>query len=175
MKTVTLNTLRDLLAKVTHATPVGLVAMTTPDLRVTGNPYPKGAVKKLTRLNVMVGARHESSVQRQQAREGQEPTFVAAPRKWGVHISPALVTHKGEFFLSAQMNPLNRPRPIYLVPKGKRNTLTMVSKETLAPWLPERKDERESQGVVRTVEHRDFRLDSIISLTMNGEQYRVRA
>lgn len=176
IRTIRLAALRELLGRITHATPVGITALTTPDLRRKDNPWAKGAVKKWTRFNAMVGARHQEAVQRQQTREGHEPTFQAAPRQWGVHVTPALVEHKGSYYLSAQLNPLNRPRPIYLAPKvrGRHTILTAIPKSAVAPWLPPERDEREGQGVERAVEHRDIRLDSIVQLSINGESLRVR-
>lgn len=175
MKTIDQAKLLALLSRIRHATPVGLIALTDARPRKTGLPYSE--VRKLTRLNAMIGTVHEDAVRRQQEREGQPATFVASPRAWGTRVGDTpLVEHRGQFYLSAQMNPLNRPRPLYLVPKarGKRTILTAVPKEAVAPWLPPERDEGASQGVDRPVTHREFRLDSIVSLTLNGEHYRVR-
>jgi hypothetical protein len=181
MKTITLHRLKTILENLTHATPVGVIALTTADCRAKGptgpNPWGKDGVKKLTRLNAMIGTDHELSIQRQQAREGQEADFLAAPRSWGVRIGPGLVEHRGQYYLPLQLSPVNAVRPLYLVPRerGAKTILTAVPKEIVAPWLSPARDERVYQGVVRPVVRRDLRLDSIVSITLGGEKYRIRS
>ena len=179
--TVSISQLRDILAGVTHAQPFSATTLTKADAKKTGNPY--GTIRKLTRINGMTGVDYSSSVEKQQAREGVEnPSFQAQQRSWGQKLSAALIEHKGSFYMPARMNPSLTPKPLYLIEKpnagnlSARPRLVAVDKAVVAPFLPaSRKTEAAAaQGVTRPVEYRDFRLDSIISLSLNGRKYRVR-
>lgn len=175
-QTISVPDLCDLLARIDHATPVGFIALTAADARVTGNPYGKGGIRKLCRFNGIIGADHEAAVQRQQAREGQEPTYEVVERSWGRRIAPALVEHRGAFYMPVQLNPVVKPRPLYLVPKlrGSRTILTAVPKEVVAAYLAPERDQRAHQMVAREVTRRDFRLDHLPQITLNGKHYRIR-
>jgi hypothetical protein len=106
--TVTVPQLRAVLAGVTHATPFSATTLTNAGAKKGGNEL--GEVYKLTRINGMTGAIYSNAILKQQSREGiEQPSFVAQPRSWGVRIAPALVEHKGDHFLPAQLNPTLKP------------------------------------------------------------------
>jgi hypothetical protein len=89
MKTIGVNELRCKLLEVKGAKAVSVVTITVPlmNKRVNGeaNPF-YDRVKKRTYRSCMIGFRYENSVNNQREREGKEVDFVAAPRKWGVHL-----------------------------------------------------------------------------------------
>lgn len=180
---INLNQLRDILAGVTHAMPFSATALTDAKARKTDNPL--GTIRKLTRVNGMVGAIYERAVQRQEVREGATtPTFQAKERQWGERISSALIfkdsKEGGSFYMSAQLNPSLKPKPLYLVERqtspSARPKLVAVSREEVAPYLPpdRSKEKAASQGLEKELVYRDYRLDSLISLSLNGQKYRVR-
>lgn len=179
-QTITVAQLRELLGAITHATPLGLIALTDARLRRTSCPFVYG--RKLVKLNVMTGADYEASVQR----KGNE-TFTARDRQWGTRVGPSLAHHvdrngQEHWYLVGHVNSLMRPRPLYLVPQPRPKggtILTAVPKAKLAQWLPaDRMDEEAArQGLpdgTKPVVYRNWRLDSIMSLTLNGVRYRVR-
>ena len=175
MKPINVNLvqLRDILAGVTHAEPFSATTLTKADAKKMGNFH--GSIFKLTRLNGMTGVDYSSSVLKQQAREGvAEPAFQAQPRSWGQKVSPALVEHKNVFYMPARLNPALTPKPLYLI--EKKNRLVAVDKAVVAPFLPPNRSTKAAaaQGVAREVVYRDFRLDSIVSLSLNGKKYRIR-
>ena len=178
--TITQAKLRDLLASITHATPLGVIALTDARPRRKGCPFTE--VRKLVRLNVMTGASFEASVQR----KGNE-TFTAGERQWGTRVGPSLahhVTASGEecWYLVGHVNSLIKPRPVYLVPQPRPRggtILTAVPKDRVAPWLPpDRTDEEAArQGLpdgTAPVRYRNWRLDNIMAITFNGTRYRIR-
>lgn len=179
MPTIDLARLREVLAAVKGATPIGFVALTDARAKVTGNPYGKGGIRKLTTINAMTGTDFEASVRRQQRREDQTPSFEAGERQWGTRVSAALVEKDGSFYLAAQVNPLHKAKPLYLVAKqrGARTVLTAVPKSAVEQWLPADRtaDEAYHQGdIARPVIYRNWRLDSLVSLSIAGKRYRIR-
>ena len=164
---ITVPQLAEILAKQNAATFVTFTALTEPEMRKTGNPY-AGKVRKLSRVNGVIGD-YESAVNRQLAREGNAQLhFTAQPRKWGVHVSRALVEHKGGFYLSSR--PLHsRPFWLLLTDIG----LMPVAKAMFDQWVPPYRPPT-NQGTEKAIEPRDYALDNIASLSMNGERFRVR-
>ena len=180
--TVSISQLRDILAGVTHAQPFSATTLTKVDAKKTGNPFP-GHIRKLTRINGMTGVDYSSCVERQMARDGMKnPSFQPQQRSWGQKLSAALIEHKGSFYLPARMNPSLTPKPLYLIEKpnsanpAARPRLVAVDKAVVAPFLPPNRIHQAAaaQGVAKEVVYRDFRLDSIITLSLNGRKYRVR-
>lgn len=169
MKTISINELREKLAQVKGATFVTVSALTDANARKTGNPFK--AVLKLSCINGTTGADYEASVNRQQGREGGDQTFQASARKWGQRIAPALVEHKGNFYLPIQ--PRHTRKPIFF---GQRDNgmICQVQKESIASFLPEKKSQAEAQGVEKEIIYRDIALTSIAQISINGEQYRIR-
>lgn len=184
MRTITTTELATLLGSITHATPIGLTALTTVKAKRTGNPYV--SLHKLVKLNVMTGASYEASVQRKQAAAGAaDPAapFEAAARQWGERIGPALVRGEGgQLYLAAHVNTLIKPRPLYLVPQPRPRggtILTAIAKARIAPWLPADRTAEVAahQGLpegVAPVQYRNWKLESIVALTLGGRRYRVR-
>ena len=164
MKTINVNQLRDLLANVSHAIPIAFSSLTVPKLLKTGNTL--GDVSKLSRVNAFTGANYERSVQRQQVREGDAPTFEAQTRQWGERIAPCLVENKGEFYLVAQIR--STRKPLYFAKRG--NFRKLIDSERVKPFLPKSKP---SQPVDKQVIYRNYKLSNILSMSINGEIYKV--
>lgn len=169
MKTINVAQLEAILATVKGASAINISALVDTGARKTGNPFAE--VLKLSKVNGMTGTDYENGVNNQQMREGNAPTFVVSPRKWGVRISPALVEHKGRKYLS--FRPLNTTRPTFFA-RQSSGVLLQVSKETVAKFLPAQKSSAPAQGVQKEIFYRDYALDSITSLSIGGEKYRVR-
>lgn len=200
MKTITTSQLRDILANLRGATPIAFTAMTEARLRPRAllqewgseliaaiPPVParfphyvecpfQDGLKKLSRVQAFTGNGwgYTTAVHRQQLREGQSPTFKAEERSWGEQISAALVRKgsgaKAAFYLSAQLVGRNRS-PIYFA-KDSKGLLHHVARHLVEPFL-ERDDSAAKQQLAKPVLRRDYRLDHIRSLTLNGESYRM--
>jgi hypothetical protein len=149
--TVTTAQLAALLAQHRGATFVGFTALTTPEGRKT----PFGVVKKLVKVNAVTGAYYDRALLKTAGREAQEE------RAWGQHEDSLLV--EKTFYLPTQ-NP-RYSRPLYLI-ESANGKLTMVPADQVKPFLRQRPEV--------PVLKRDFRLDHICSLSLNGRRYRVR-
>ena len=159
-------------AAINNPQPVGIVALT--EVKVSKD-CPLGRVLKLSHTNGFIGD-YENMVNNQLAREGNDQlTFTAKPRKWGKHVSTALVEHvkKGEveksFYLSVK--PLKSRKPVYLV-RGVRGW-QQVAKAIVAPFLPEERH-AENQGTEKEIYHRDYSLDSLVQVSIAGQKFRIR-
>jgi hypothetical protein len=161
------------LATLDNPQPVGVTALT--EAETVGNPpWP---ILKLSRFGAFVGD-YENMVNNQLGREGKgQLTFTAKPRKWGHHISLALVEHikKGDtsptFY--ASLKPLHARKPVYLV-RTPEGFLAPIAKTAIAQWLkPEA--HAKNQGTVKEIYHRDFKLTSIVSFRSKHQEIRIRA
>lgn len=76
---VTLQQLIDVLERIDHAQPVGIVTVTEPKMRKTGNEF-YGRIMKITVANVFANCDYSARVNRQLEREGKEANFTAGPR-----------------------------------------------------------------------------------------------
>lgn len=154
------------LATVNSPQPVGATTLT--EVKTVGNP--PGPIFKLSRFNAFVGD-YENMVNNQLAREGKDQlTFTAKPRKWGVHKSLALVEHKGNHYVS--LKPLHTRKPVYLI-RTPQGFLAPIARAAIASFLPEERHAT-NQGTEKEIYHRDYKLESIVSLRIAGQQLRIR-
>lgn len=142
------------------ARPVTFTATT--DARLRSNPF--GQVNKRSRVNGMVNWNYQNSVNRQRAREDSTPDFEASPRKWGRRIPKSpFVIHKGQLYMEVKVErSLNHQ---YVATDGQP-----LSDTDVAPFLPKRNSNKRHQGVEREVILRDYRVDHLDAITIDGEQ-----
>lgn len=143
-------------------------------LQLVDLPFEPDHIRKLSTVQAMIGIRWENSVQNRQEKEGEERTFVAKERRFGTHLSPALIEYEGRLYMGAQV--LRAGRPIYLARANPTAVLAQIAKERIAHFLPPSRDEAESerQGVERPVVYRQWLLENVTSLTLKGIRYRIR-
>ncbi len=172
MKTISQTQLRDILAAKRGASFVTISALTDARARKTGNPFL--AILKLSKVNGTINANYENSVNRQLAREGKEQlTFTAKPRAWGQRIEGTpLVEHKGKYYLSILPRHARKP---FFFGKTAEGFLKQVAKSAIESFLPPVRSSAEAQGVDKEVVTRDFSLESIGAIAIDGEQFRVRS
>lgn len=181
-KTVTVSQLREILNGISHAMPIAFSALVDAKAKKTGNPY--GDISKLSRVQAFTGADYEKSVNRQLDREGKtQLEFTAKERSWGERVSPALVQNGGKFYLVAQV--LKTAKPVYLVRKPwklnapntgtilREQILTPIAKEAIAAFLPAVRPAT-NQGTEKEVVYRNYSLENLISVSVNGLRLRVR-
>ena len=127
-------------------------------------------VLKASNIHATAEWNYENSVNNQLNREESENSgsFVAKPRKWGVHESLSLVWHKGKAYLHAKVNKALQS-PVYFV-NGEP-----VSKSEVSHLL--RKSRKPSTqtavGVKKEIVCRDYALSSIRELRVNGKKYLI--
>lgn len=141
------------------------------------NPY-RGKVHKVAHVNGVINWRYANAVNNQRMREGQ-PTddegnvehFEALPRKWGQRISrddgtiTPLVEHKGRHYLELKVE-----RSLgHEYRDGEGN---VYDDETINPWLRKR-SKSARQMTDKEIILRDYALDSINEIRMDGEVYQV--
>ncbi len=174
-KTISVGQVADLLRSVKGARAVTISALTDTRARKTGNPYAE--VLKLTKVNGFVNVDYSASVERQQVKDGQPVGFEARPHAWGDRVeNTPLRAHRktGKLYLTIQPKRIVDKQTFF----GRNPTsgaLVSVPKAVIAPFLPEKRSAAPSQGVENEVVTRDYALDNLTSITINGQAYRVRA
>nr|WP_294529225.1 hypothetical protein [uncultured Rhodopila sp.] len=127
------------------------------------NPFGPNVIKH-SLVNCVINWRYEGAVNRQREREGTEATFEASPRAWGERFGP-FVIHKGKFYVEARVL---RAECDYQLPNG-----SPVRYEDIKPYLPGRQSSAESQGVEKEIIVRDYAVENIVGLTVDGTRYDV--
>lgn len=148
-----------------------LETVTDPDMRKTGNPY-VGRVKKHTRINCTFGANYENAVNRQGEREGLENAgeFEALKLPYGNWLVPhKLIEHKGAVQVRVMCNPHMKPDVSYTL-DGQPMDVSVIK-----PFMPEKKASarQEEFGIEREVVPRNYKLESIKAITVNGTRYEI--
>lgn len=153
------------------AKPVSITAVTIPGQK--NNEFKP--IYKVSRINGMIGANYENSVNRQREREEKPADFVRGSG-WGTHLSPSLV--QGANGISLQIQPslkkMGEHPSVYVGTQGGK--FIVLSKEQYDPFIYKAKDGEGStqQGVDRAVVLRRVRLDNIVGITISGTEYRIK-
>lgn len=159
MKTITKNELVELLKQVRGTTFVSISSEVTPQLK-GGKSCPLQGVVKKSESNCTIGFKWQNSVNNQLEREGEEPDFIAEPRKWGVRLTGTpLVKHKDSYYLETKVE---KSHAEYFM-DGKE-----IDKEEIKPYLRDTSSITEKPLYIR-----DYSIDSIKSIRINGESYNV--
>lgn len=145
------------------ATPIGITLLTTPKTRA--NPYRE--LRKLRTMNCFIGVNYEASVNRARKNDFNPTPFAVSARKWGHHISPAIVQHSKangvvSHYLCAKIQ--SARKPVYTI-RQDNGVRRFVRESEVAPFLP---PEREQE-----IAYREINLDSIVKVNLSGERIRV--
>jgi hypothetical protein len=169
----TAEELREILMELRGAKAATIFAKTEPKMRKTDNPY-IGRVLKHSQVNGMVNWHYENSVNNQREREGHGEIFEALPRKWGTRIKrpdgtlTPLVEHKGQWYLEVKVQQTIRHEYRFV---GTERKLNRISMEELRKFLTERTGEGARQELEKVVILRDYALENIYQLTLDGQEY----
>lgn len=160
--------LESLLFVTANCHPIGLTALTVPEMTKRGNPY-FGKTVKISRVNGMINWRYSSAVIAQLKREGKSDAFKAFPRKWGARINGTpLVCHIPEdgarFYLEVKVERRD-------VGYFNNETHQRIQTPEIERFLKDKSPSR--QGTDREVLLRDYRLDHIADLRFNREEFSV--
>lgn len=168
---LTLPQLQKRLQKIDSVTPIGMTSVTTPSMRVRGNPF-RDRVLKITRTNAWIGANYTRQVNRQRVREDSPPDFQAVPRTWGRRLwkSPLvlLTSGGGRKFWYLDCRVVARQWVFRDLHTGE-----LIDEAQLAQWLVRSRPSRR-QRLHRHVILRDYRIDRIAELRVGGEVWRPR-
>ncbi len=147
------------------AQPISVSALTKADIKL-----PDGReVWKLVKAYSFARTRFADAVNRARQSEGLEPTFTPKPRSWGVRKGDFLVAHKDAYYLPLRI--LRTGKPAYFT-RDEKGFLRYLKSELVTPYLPPDKS-GDGQGVDKPIVCRDYRLDSLVSVSVAGKRLRV--
>lgn len=147
---------------------VTFAAKTIPPMRKTKNPY-LGRVYKIARVNGIIGIwSYTNSVNLQRSREDKESNFEAITRTWGARIPRTpFVAHKEKLYLETKVQ--KSSSVLYLDGKiATKKQLTHINK-----FLQKKEGESRRQQVDKEIVLRDYDLNNITHLQLNGEVYEI--
>jgi hypothetical protein len=146
---------------------VTFAAKTIPPMRKTNNYL--GRVYKIARVNGIIGIWvYMNSVNLQRLREGKEGGFEPWDRTWGARIpgSP-FVRHKNKLYLETKVQKASSA--IYLDGKlASKKQLVHIEK-----FLQIKEGESKRQKVDKEIVLRDYDLNNITHLQLDGEVYEI--
>jgi hypothetical protein len=90
---ITRTAFYELLSSMNAGTPVGIVTLTEPKMRKTGNPY-AGNCQRLAKRNGFIGCEYESCANNAMERAGLPRDFTAGPLPWGERDGRYFIAHK---------------------------------------------------------------------------------
>jgi hypothetical protein len=173
MPTLTRSALVDAIQNRRGAFPLTIVAETEPAMRKTDNPYV--GTTKIARVNGFCGADYENGVLRRRSAEGVHEPWEALPRKWGQRVArdngslTGLVRHVNK-------DGIERWYVELFVGKSLQHEYrfngAVLDGNLLHPFMPQRR-EGERQGLEKPVIVRDYAVDNIQQVTMDGTTYDI--
>jgi len=191
-KLTTLAGFRSMLFNVRGAKPVTIVTRTEPTL-TGGKKCPLAGLVKVSTVNGMINFNYENAVNRQRSREGNDEVFEAVSRKWGRrlyetpenetrrnprHLPFVAKNWKEETISVDEFNEIPNDE-LYLEMKVENSgdyiymlNGVEIPKEQVAPYLPKKK-EGERQEVEKTVILRDYKIENVEQITIDGESYKI--
>lgn len=162
-KAMNIQELVELIKNIKGATPVGMDYESPVKMLKTGNPFADRTVTKFQSVSGMIGVNYEAGVNRQLEREGKDPVFEAQARKWGEHVSSAIVvSEKGDYSLILQA--VNKPQNVQYYMDGQP-----IEKSVIENFLPVRKPSA-NQGTDKPVMNQTFRLDRVKAIRIKNQE-----
>lgn len=156
------------LMQIKNAVPATIIAVTEEKMNKTKNPF-YGRVTKKQRSNVFINFDYANSVNKRLVKEGKEADFVAHQRVWGERLpNTPIVFHNNTYYLEAGFLTKNDPKVEYFLdgePTDKAVFETYMKPKTKSSGNQGLEDENE-------VVLRDFKIDSVHEIHMNGKIYR---
>ena len=130
------------------------------------NPY-HGAMKR-NKVNGQIGFYYSNAVNNELGREDKAMDFKPQMAKWQKPTdSRNLVTNAEGTKLYLYIRVLSSGSPAYSLDGVE------VSRETIAPYLPEHRTPHTQDNLDKEVVVRTFSLDNILSIKMLGEEYDI--
>lgn len=162
VRQVTQPQIEEILRQVRGAKVVTITAKTDARIKKSSEPRFGGPVYKLSRVNGMINWSYEAAVNRQRDREGKATDFESHPRQWGTRLDGTpFVAHNGLLYLELKIEK-SVDEPSYVDVDGNEIALANIQ-----PHLPQRSSSSR-QEVDKEIILRDYKMDSITSITFNG-------
>lgn len=159
-----------LLAEAKGAKIITLTTLTTPDVK---KDCPYKDVVKISVVNGIVNWHYSYAVNRQREREGKEKDFEPSPRKWGTRLKGLpFVSHvrkDGEHKLYLEVKVERILSIEYKDSEGK-----LIDNKELEPFLKEKKNSKGLQGLEKEIICRDYSIESIVTINIQGQGYILR-
>lgn len=163
MKNITRVEFCELLMGLRGATPVTITSKT--EVRVPKSCQYHGTTK-ISKVNGLANFHYEAAVNRQLTREDKSADFEAMPRQWGERLVrpdgtlTPIVQHKGANYLELKVQNSLESKYVF---NDKE-----LDKDVITPFLPKSVSR---QGTDKEVIVRDYKLESVLEATINGELY----
>lgn len=149
----------------------------TEDGEKVENEY-HGGVTKIARVNGTIGAIYENGVLKRRTAEGNMEPWSAEARKWGERVlrEDGGVTGLVEYKKEGEDQP-RRYLEVFVnksIEHEYRFNGEVIDGDVLHPFFPKRK-EGSRQGLDKPIIVRDYSLENIVQVTMDGVTYDVVA
>jgi len=165
--TITHQELKRLLSQVKGTRIISIELSTVPQLsKPKTNPL-SGRIRKIQKLNGVIGQIYSKSVNRQREREGKKTDFQAKKRTHLQKIvgTPLLVNSAGQSYVGMQPQTVVKS-PIYAVDGTVRDLNDTIDGLALKSWLrsPQQRSSTR-QEISKTVPYINCKLESIIAIS----------
>lgn len=167
MKTINLIAFHAILDAIVKPTFINMVTVTPVRMNKTGNPF-FGKVFKVKKSNYLVGAEYQIRVENEQAKEGQEKTFVAQANNVGDHVSKVRIFNakNQNSYLMHERFDNSIIETTYLF-EGKEIELSAFEK-----FMPTASN-YESQPTEKKVKVMSVTTSNIKTISVNGQTYLI--
>jgi hypothetical protein len=147
---------------------VSFTAVTDARPKKTGFLYKN--LYKIKQVQGQIGYNYGSSVNKQRQREGNEEIFIPEPsRSVRDYISTSIgITFRDNYVI--RYKPKLTSNPDYFFAETHNGEIVEVGEEKIKDFLPKNKPS-ERQGVEKTVEHRDYGIDGIMGIKIEGKDH----
>ena len=128
------------------------------------NPYLGSRCRKA--INGIINFDYQNAVNRQLVREGKESEFEVSERKWGTHVTKAIIEYKEKYYVQIRVGQTHSYD--YRTSDGTEIEYSKL-KEFITP-----KKKSDNQGTDKEIVIRDIKLDeSVESITLDKVKYIV--
>jgi hypothetical protein len=171
---ITKTQLVDLLTKIDgkQATFISIVAEVDARLKKRGNKYSKDSITKINKYSGLINYNYQNSVNNQREREGIDTNFVSKATyasKINDKYNGCLAQHDvtGQVYLVFKEQ--SSQKPIYKINGAEVDDET----EQYLKQFRSESPKSVSQGVDKTVEHRNVKIENIKTIILNSTEYVV--
>ncbi len=182
---ISLRLLAGIIRGVESATVATIFTETIPAMRKTDNPWWDAAtdvwhIRKRAHTTVMIGGTYQGAVNNRRAKQdgASYQNFESSGRRWGQRLTrlgaarakgkrASIVEHSGQLYLDVQ-----KVRALSVTYVDLRTNHLIPTREVVPFLIQER--ESNTQQLAKQVQWRDYALNNIRELRMQGDVYQVR-
>jgi len=149
---------------------ISIVAEVDARLKKRNNMYAKDKVTKVNKYSGIINYNYQNSVNNQRKREGVDDEFVASSTyasKINDDYNGCLAQHESTGQMYLVFKEQSSQSPIY---KVNGNEVDLATEIYLKQFRPE-SSKPASQGVDKSVEHRNVKIENIKSIILNSTEY----